>query len=142
MIPEEVTFKGIHAMALACPSESTSDADIAALGILKEISEKFVPQLYLVHVEQNAWSMPLEADNEPIRLQKELAAYKTTYSYVGGADIVPTLNDFVDTHHADMLVLLPHHHSFLEEWFGKSVTRNALFDMHTPLLLLRGNPSV
>ena len=47
--------------------------------------------------------------------------------------------EFVLQYKVDMLVLLPHRHSVIENLVKSSITRKLIFDAYLPLLLLPGD---
>ena len=47
--------------------------------------------------------------------------------------------EFVLQYKVDMLVLLPHRHSRIENLVKSSITRKLIFDAYLPLLLLPGD---
>jgi len=80
----------------------------------------------------------LEISDIPQELRNVVKISDTTFQYPVDTDIRSALNGFIEKHNADMLVMMPHKHEWLERLFRKSETKDMIFHTHIPLLVLPG----
>ena len=77
-----------------------------------------------------------EVLHTPQTLRKAVEGSGATFEYPLDIDITHALNSFIEKHDADMLVMMPHRHEWLERIFRKSETKDMIFHTHVPVLIL------
>lgn len=138
VVPENALYEHPGKIALAYESDASLEADPAVLGALKEIAERFLSSLFLVHVSKNIYKEAFSVLNKPFRLQRMLYAFKPEVKQLHGKDLGEVLNEFVKDNHINMLALLPQKHSLLENFFMHGATRQLVFESAVPVLILPG----
>jgi nucleotide-binding universal stress UspA family protein len=116
-------------------TENIINSDEKLPGYLKEISKLFKSKLNVVSVVNKDHKQPA-VHQETQHPDKVAYTFDTSFNKVVDADIRHALNDFIKTHHCDMLVMMPHKHDWVERLFQKSETKNMIFHTHIPLLVL------
>jgi len=112
------------------------DADLQVLDNLADIIQIFNPKLYVVTALKNKHEEWFEVLNTHQTLKKAAETFYEKFEYPVDIDITNALNSFIEKHNADMLVMMPHRHEWLERVFRKSETKDMIFHTHVPLLIL------
>ncbi|HSC40083.1 MAG TPA: universal stress protein [Chitinophagaceae bacterium] len=141
VVPVNVPYTEISAIALATENDIDPDTDTHSLESLGEIGSKFNSRLYLVRVAENSYREAFEERNKPVWLKSKLRTLAPEYKCISGKAVPEALNEFVMGYHIKMLALLPHQHSLVESWFVKSATRAIIFETNIPLLILPNSRS-
>ena len=128
IVPEKARFKNLEIMIFA---NDASELDKGIPKYITEISQLFKSKLYVVRVIKNEKIFEVNTS----RLLKHTSAVPE-FEYSADADISYALNTFVEMNKADMLVMIPHKHEWLERMFIKSDTKNMIFHTHVPLLII------
>ncbi len=136
IVPEDAIYKSPGTIVFASDTPVT-DHEIPEQ--LTSIIRLFKSKLYVVKVIGN--------NNQEFFVVPESAQKKETtdrdieasFQYPKDADIRHTLSDFIDRHQADMIVMMPHKHEWIERLFKKSETKDMIFHTKIPLLILPEN---
>ncbi len=134
VVPEDAKFTSPKTIVFA--SDINIETDLHSLDELIKITQLFNSKLYLVKVIKNKNEEWFEVSDTPQELRKVIQILDTSFEYPVDTDITHALNEFVIKHHADMLVMIPHKHDWLERLFRKSETKDMIFHTHVPLLVL------
>jgi len=138
VIPENAPYKSPKTIALA--NDISSQAGTHLLDTLNGLTEKFHSKLYIVRVITKKSDEVVEVLNRPSNLSKMVGKMEPLYEYPLDKNITKALDNFISTHHVDMLVMIPHKESLPERWFLRSNTREMLFKTNIPLLILPEAP--
>ena len=72
----------------------------------------------------------------PCSLRVYLNTLNPVYEIIKEHNVTKGLNNFVDKNKIDLLAVIPHQHQVVERFFLKSTTKDILFHLHVPLLIL------
>ncbi len=133
IVPEPAKFTKPATIVFA--SDLGLDTDIHAIHDLNNITQLFQSKLYVVTVLKNKNEERLEVLNTP-QTKQSTQGFMPTFEYPVGTDVTHALDKFIETHHADMLVMMPHKHDWIERLFKKSETKEMIFHTEIPLLIL------
>ena len=101
---------------------------------LREIAELFGCTLLVIKVAHD--NAEIQFDENDF-VQRNLADIgKANFQYVVDSDVTDALDKFITKHQAGMLVMMPHKHDWLERLFKKSKTKEMIFQIHIPILIL------
>lgn len=134
VVPEGTKYTQPLTIALA--SDLAPETDTQTIEALREIGNRFQSKLFIVRVIKDKSQQVYEILNRPARLSKVIRSLDPAYEYPEKKNIPEALDEFINTHHIDMLAMVPHKHSLLERWFVKSTTRSMIFKTRIPLLIL------
>jgi nucleotide-binding universal stress UspA family protein len=134
LIPENAGYKSPEIIVFA--SDLGLNTDLHAIEELTNITQFFKSKLYVVTVLKNKNKDWFEVLHTPQTLRKAVEGSGATFEYPIDIDITHALNSFIEKHDADMLVMMPHRHEWLERIFRKSETKDMIFHTHVPLLIL------
>ena len=134
VIPEEAKFSIPKIILYA--SDVILDSNIKNIDQIKSVTDIFDSKLYVVRVVKDEYSEIFERLNTPDKLREELKILDTSFQYPVDTDLRHALNEFINKHHVDILVMLPHKHEWMERLFRKSETKDMIFHTHVPVLIL------
>ena len=134
VVPEDAKFTSPKTIVFA--SDINADTDLHSLDGLIKFAQLFKSKLYVVQVIKNENEERFEMSDIPQELRNVVEISDTSFQYPVDTDIRHALNGFIQEHHADMLVMMPHKHEWLERLFRKSETKDMIFHTHIPLLVL------
>jgi nucleotide-binding universal stress UspA family protein len=94
--------------------------------------EKIGPAVELVKVETEN---PSE-DVFPDEMLNELKVLNPSFKTIEGDDVNETLNNYLESSRADLLILLQHHHNLWEKLFTKSHMKGILETANIPVVII------
>ncbi len=111
-------------------------SDLAIPKFLIKAAQLFKSKVSIVRVIKNEryeWFEVADILHQP---KINLPLLNTSFDYPVDADVIHALNIFIQNHQANILVMMPHKHDWLERLYTKSATRDMMFQTHIPLLIL------
>lgn len=134
IVPDKAQFLSLNKIAIGI--ENDFETELQSLRILKEIGLAFHSHVNLVRVLSFQAPASSELTARSSHLLHSLEPLDAQYYFPRSEDTTNGLNDFVGESGAELLCVLPKHHSLLERIFIRSETRKLIFHSHVPLLLL------
>lgn len=134
VVPEVAKYRVPAALALA--AEDASPGSLPMPVMLQDILDRFDPRLYLITVGKTPAGEVLQALDRPANPKSKGPMPGPYYAYPLDKGFTHALADFTTAHQMDMLVMIPHRHSFPGRWFHKDDTRSLAFETDIPLLIL------
>lgn len=132
IIPGDANFNTPKKIVFA--SDLNSETDPHAIDGLVSFATFFHSKLFLVKVIQNEGDEESERGNISPELKQSLTLLDTTFEYPVDKDISHALNDSITRHDANLVVMIPHNHDWLDLVFKRSETRQMIYHSHTPIL--------
>lgn len=131
-VPKDATFDGrINRIAF---TTSFADEEKIMLRRLQSLTLPFLPKIFCVNVDlshtesitqrMTAFGAEFEEDN------------RFSFDVIDGTDIKAALIDFMDDHHIDILAMVSHKRSFLDELFNYSRAKMMSYHSNTPVMAL------
>lgn len=104
---------------------------------LKEFLSFFNAHLYVLNIIKELESVPsiLEV-TEGIKLRHHFNGVGCSFHKTENDDVIDGINEFVFDNKVDMVVMLPHKHSWFSKLFKESHTKKMAFHSYVPLLAL------
>lgn len=135
-IDKSSTFKSISKVALACDFKEIKSK--RALEPLKKIINLFNAHLYIVNVlkEKKDIIPTTEQAIAGVQLENMLEGINHSFHYEENAHVVDGINNFINTHTIDLVVMVPRSHSLIQNIFHEPNTKRMAFHTHVPLLSL------
>lgn len=132
IVPKDAMFKSISNIAFACDyDKATSTGSISKV---KDVAQLFGAQLNILNVVDKEEVPVIEKAVTAVKMEVIMNNIRHTLNFPESDDITYAINEFVDKHDVDLLVMIPHKHSFLGNLFHKSNTKKMAFHTHVPLL--------
>lgn len=135
IVPDEAKFISIKHIVIAV--DFTEMMGSSSFDALYDIFKKFDSSVYVLHVEHPG--AELKASEVPEKLQLGLALSRFNYQYekAESYEVEEAIQNFMDKHPGDLLVLIAHHHTIYERIFETIHTKSLSFQIKKPLLILR-----
>jgi nucleotide-binding universal stress UspA family protein len=135
IVPKNAKFKPIKTIAYACDFEEIKDE--SALQELKAFVQQMNAQLLILNVVDPAEEkVSTEKAISGVRIEHIFENVSHTLHFPEDDDIVHAINNFVDTHDVDLLVMVPHKHSIFTRMVREGSTKKMAFHTHVPLLAI------
>lgn len=133
IIPKEAKYKSIDKIAFTTNFEDFGEE----MGQdLIDWMVKFEAELFFVHVNTPGETIDLEQYDNMKELKDAAKAFdKVTFKIIADADVLDTLEDFVEDEKIDMMVMVTHDYPFYQRIFKPSVTKQMTFETEVPLLV-------
>lgn len=135
VVPNGVSFTPCK---LICYATDLQHAESFKVDRLFDAFSTFHPQLHFLHVlpndkEQTAYD--LSKLRELFGNQND--GTKTTFATVNNEEVIDGINDYVSRNHCDLVIMHRTEHSWLEDLFRTSNTRQAALKADFPVLIVR-----
>jgi nucleotide-binding universal stress UspA family protein len=135
IVPPKTVYKKPSSMVFTYDYKGEVSAKVIAS--LKNFMHLFKAQLRVLNLEKPEEGVTFEKAVNGIQLENALSTETHTLHFLPNrVDIADEINDFIDSHEADLLVMVPHRHSLLHRLFSKSITQHMAFHSHVPILAL------
>jgi nucleotide-binding universal stress UspA family protein len=105
--------------------------------VISEIVGKLKANLTVIHVDYERYHFTASTPMETMNLDNMLTELKPTYSYIENKDTIEGIVNYVTENDIDLLVVFPKKHSWFEQIFEKSKTRQLIQAAIKPILCLR-----
>lgn len=129
IIPDHISFKGIHKIGLAC---DLRNVETIPFKLLDDWLSVFSPTLDIIHLSKHERDFKSLDVAESIFLEHHLNKFRPKFNFLTGDKLVDQLNDFASEHQLDLLIVVPKKHGFL-----------ALFDKnHASEIIIHNNSAI
>jgi nucleotide-binding universal stress UspA family protein len=105
--------------------------------VISEIVGKLKAKLTVIHVDYERYHFTASTPMETMNLDNMLTELKPTYSYIENKNTIEGIINYVNQNEIDLLVVFPKKHSWFEQIFEKSKTRQLIQASIKPILCLR-----
>lgn len=133
-IPLNTQFKPVRNIAFAF--DYNNEPGDKATEQLKTYAKFFNAEIQVVNIVGPEEVPSMESVIAGVKMEDSLATTPHNLHFPAGADVVHELKKFVRANQSDWLVMIPHTYNFLDRLFHKSVTKQAAFQIETPLLTI------
>jgi nucleotide-binding universal stress UspA family protein len=132
VVPSTEKAHGINKIVLAVDYQEISSFEI--YDFLKHIAERKNSEITFLTI--------LKEDQKPTNLDSfmkyqyhdSFKDFKTFDYFIKENDVETGLNEYLETHKVDMMVMVSRHHTFMDVVFNRSVTRPFAFKPTVPML--------
>ncbi len=135
IIPEESKFKKIENIAFACDYESTTDSP--AIKQLKIFVQLFNAKLMIFNVLKPHTEPSYSHAISGLKIENIFEDTNHLVYFPENEDLVLAINEFVEKHNVDILVMMPKKHNLFAHLFQQTKTKKVAFNSHIPLLAIR-----
>jgi nucleotide-binding universal stress UspA family protein len=132
VIPEKARFKRPEQIAYA--SDFSNMIELVIPPVLEDFTRIFNSRLALVHVVSEEELVLAESSRTSDKLKLFLQDTQHTLHFPVNEDVVEGIHDFARNISADMIVMMPRKHNFLERIFLESNTEKLAYESSVPIL--------
>ncbi|HET6228214.1 MAG TPA: universal stress protein [Bacteroidia bacterium] len=134
LVPEKAKFKKINKITLAY--DYNLKQDVETLAPLRALIKQSNAQLCILNVGKVDFEKDAEKAIAGIKLEKYFEGIPYSTHFTENEDFTAAVNNFIESSATDLIVMIPHKHSFLERLFKESHTKKIAFHTNIPLLTL------
>ncbi len=128
-VPDGITFKPFQRMVWATDLKET---DKTMLNRLLDFASAFLAHIDAVHVSDK----PVDASQLAQSMDLALKNISHLFYHIHATDVEKGLEQHIETHKNDLVVMMPRAHSFFDRIFQKSVSRRVAYQTKIPLLTI------
>lgn len=137
VIPEKVKYKKPETIVFACDHDPRIAGN--TLDLIRDLLNTIGCKIYILNVKRKKESVSLVESLTKMEFKNTLNSVENIYYFPEKEDLVEGINEFVEAHHADIVVTIPHAYNLVERLFHKSISKKMAFHIHVPLLALPDN---
>jgi nucleotide-binding universal stress UspA family protein len=134
VIPNEVKYHNIEKIGIATDFENVIET--TSLAIIKEWVVLFKAKIDVLHVDFERYHFNANTPMETINLDNLLEGMNPTYHYIEEKNSADGLTWFCNKNNIDLLAVYPKRHTWFEQIFEKSNTRQTIKNASIPILCL------
>ena len=135
VINDKVRFKSLKKIVLAFDYEKNLNKTV--LNPLKEFVKLFKSKIFVLNVINEDRKLPFFKNAvASVGIEHNLEEINHSYHFIQNEDVITGINKFVATKKADMIVIVPRKHKFLNTIFRETNTKKMAFHTSVPLLAL------
>ncbi|MEI8278322.1 MAG: universal stress protein [Bacteroidota bacterium] len=136
-IPQGVAYKPVQKICFACDLKNYKEH--VSTQHLIDLVQATGAQLHILNVDHNNKNYGPDSPLEETAIHGLLKSLNPEYHFVDNENTDEAIQQFVDTHKMDWLVVVPQKHLFFENLFHKSHTKAMVKMSHIPLVALHDN---
>jgi nucleotide-binding universal stress UspA family protein len=135
IVPEKAAYKEIKLVTYA--TDYSYEINPKVYLPLTNLLRLFNAQVNIVHVKKSADEGKLQELSGEKQMEKFFSNVPHQYHSVTDAHVKHGIEAYLQDHPTDLLVMVTHEHRFWERLFGKSHTKEMVYNTHIPLMVLK-----
>ncbi|OEK01005.1 hypothetical protein BFP97_05535 [Roseivirga sp. 4D4] len=135
-VPEASSVTSFENIVMAGDYQETPGKD--TFDMLSKIAKASGSEIHVLHVSEEPVIQSGETD-EAQKLDRYFKNIKHSFHFKLDQHVDDGINDYIDEHNIDLLVIVPKKHKLLERIFKASVTKKMAYHSKIPLLVLHEN---
>lgn len=134
IVPKNATFQPINNICLACDLRNVLTS--TPLISIKVFTKLFDAKLNVLNVDYHNRHFSATTSDELDNLEYILEEVKHELHFIENENVQDAISDFISKNNMDMLIMIPKKHSFFENLFHKSHSKEMAYQSHVPILAL------
>lgn len=134
VIPEDAGFNFIKRITFA--ADFVEKAGQKPYALLDEFIEHFNAELSVLHVQKNEVVLQGAEVAGKVAAEVNFGRFRHSFHTMVDENVERAISDFTATNPTDLLVMVAHHHNLFERLFGKEHSRDMVYRVKMPLLVL------
>lgn len=140
VVPENAAFRLPKKITFACDYNLTQTT--AVLDPLKKFVKTFDSEVMILNLLKEKEVMNTQKASIGIILENFMEDVTHNYYFEEDEDFIHGIVNFVEKHSTDLIAIVPHKHSFIQNLFKESHTKRLAFHSNIPLLTIPGKSKV
>ena len=133
IVPPDAKFKGINNVALA--SEFKDVENNTPAYHISAVLELFNAKLHIVNVDSEIHvALNEEKKAEREKMLRMFSKFNPEFYFIGTSEFTDTIEQFAADKSIDMIITVPHYHSFFGKVFGGSNTKKLAYHSSVPVM--------
>jgi nucleotide-binding universal stress UspA family protein len=130
-LPLEMDFEPFRKLAFALDLQETPKEAIA---YIRDFASAFQSRVDIIHV--STAPVPVDVSQMVRLLDNKLEGVRHQFFHIKSEEVEEAIERHAEGNSIDLVVLLPRVHSFFDQLFQKSISRQAAYQKKTPLLTI------
>jgi len=135
IVPDGTIYKPINTIVFACDDLEKIKNTISIKEIMKFV-EWFNCKLIVLNVVESFEKLDFKKTLFEAKNKTLFENINYSVHFIEGDNLVDNINNFIDEHSADLLIMIPKKHSAFSQIFHESSTKKMAFHTHIPLLAI------
>lgn len=133
IVPPEAKYERIHTVVFA--SDFKDVLKSTPVIALRNILGMFRPELHVVHIDEDMQAHPGEVFlREKAAMDQMLQGFNPEYTFLESHDYIVGISNYVKAKKANLVITVPHRHSFLADLFNVTHTEKLVYHTDVPVL--------
>ena len=132
IVPPTICYKHINRLLLV--SDFIEIEEFVPFIPIKKVLDDTNAKLLILHVAASPHHSLYEGAYECFSFKEMFADYDPEFHFVVNTNFAEAINDFAAAYRADITIVIPKKHNFLESVFKKSHTKELAFHSNIPLM--------
>ena len=133
IIPPNATFSGLKNIALA--SDFNDVETNTPAGHISAVLDMFNAKLHIVNVDSEIHvALSEEKKTEKEKLGLMFKKFDPEFYFIGTSDFTETMEQFATDRSIDMIITVPHYHSFYGKVFGGDSAKKLVYHSSVPVM--------
>ena len=133
IIPPDARYARIRTALFA--SDFMDVDKTTPVAALRSLLHLFRPALHVIHIDESQQARPGEDFlKEKKAMDELLQGFNPEYHFIPTEDFLQGISNFARDNQADLIITVPHHHSFLADLFTKTHTEKLAYQAQVPVL--------
>lgn len=133
IIPEKMCYQKIEKIAFAV--DFILDNELEMHKSIKEFLLCINPKIFVLNVVKENAEIMNDRKISEYNVEKYFENESHIYSFIENNDLINGLKDFISSNKIDIMAMLPHKHSFLQNILTESKTKKMAFNTNIPLVI-------
>jgi len=134
VVPNDSVYKPIKNIAFACDFIKVKESP--AISNIKNWAKTLNAKTFILNIVSPEEKPSTEKAIAGIKLESIFDSIEHSLHFPENDDITYAINDFVEKHNIDLLIMIPRKHNIFTSIFHKSNTKKMAFHSHIPLLTI------
>jgi nucleotide-binding universal stress UspA family protein len=134
VVPSDSVYKPIKNIAFACDFIKVKESP--AISKIKNWAKTLNAKTFILNIVSPEEKPSTEKAIAGIKLESIFDSMEHSLHFPENDDITYAINDFVEKHNIDLLIMIPRKHNIFTSIFHKSNTKKMAFHSHIPLLTI------
>ncbi len=134
VVPNDSVYKPIKNIAFACDFIKVKESP--AISNIKNWAKTLNAKTFILNIVSPEEKPSTEKAIAGIKLESIFDSMEHSLHFPENDDITYAINDFVEKHNIDLLIMIPRKHNIFTSIFHKSNTKKMAFHSHIPLLTI------
>lgn len=135
VIPDEARFKPISKILFAADFKHIKN--VKRLEIIKKLASLFKAEIQIIHIGKGWAELNMHQTEEAAAIVEYFGPTEHSYHFIKEeVDVEDAIEDHMDEHHNELLVLIARKHRFPGSLFKRKVTRQTVLHTELPLLTI------
>jgi nucleotide-binding universal stress UspA family protein len=135
IVPQNAKYNDLKQVTYA--TDLSYDLSLNTYRPLIDLLRSYGSSVNILHVQKKNEEIKGQEESGKTQFEPVFGDFPHQYHSITDTDVKHGIRSYLSSHPTDLLVMVTHEHNFWERIFGKSHTKEMVYDTHIPLLVLK-----